>query len=372
MIIVSSPSKPVEYTTKGFPRRGATLKQYDEEIKDLYERIESVQGGNVLLSSTWTPEENIRFTREVVHSIMKHKVTDDEDLFQSGCDRYVLARFKMKDLLIGVSLQATWIRIKILRALREVDSKATRNLDPNFVFHEPSITRLANLIYNTIHPSASPVKTGDSRVKKLLSTIEKHTASFSSRPKDLIDRHEDGDVILLTGTTGGLGCNILAHLSLDPSVKKVYALNRSSGSGSLIKRQVDAMDKQGLLEECLRSPKFNLLEGDLSRPAFGLNPEVFETVRNLFLMPFSNVDPGYRFVPQLPMSFTMVCCVLCSYIFWTLTSSGISLACRLQLVNFLIRKKLAGSEKFGRSSPLIPLPNSTVRPLRLFYWDLWR
>ena len=300
----------MEYTGKNSPRRGPTLKQYDEEIKALYERVESVQGGNVLLSSTWSSEENRRFIREVVHGIMKHKVTDDEDLFQFGCDRYVLALFTMDNQLIGVSLQATWIRIKILRALREFDAKATRNLDPNFVFQEPSITRIAHLIYNTIHPSTPLVKTGYSRDEKLLSIIEKYTSSFRARPKDLIDRNEDGDVVLLTGTTGGLGCNILAHLSLNPSVKRVYALNRSSSSGSLMKRQVDALDKRGLLEECLGSPKFDLFEVDLSLPGFGLEPESYERVRHLLMMSFINVNSRDRSVPQLPISYTMVSYIL--------------------------------------------------------------
>ncbi len=112
--------------------------------------------------------------------------------------------------------------------------------------------------------------------QELLSLVAKYTSKFPSRSQDLRSRDSGRDVVLLTGTTGGVGCNVLAHLSVDPSVKKVYAFNRRSGSP--LSRQYQTMERQGLLEECLRNPKFHLVEGDLAQPSLGLKHDLYNEV----------------------------------------------------------------------------------------------
>ena len=160
--------------------------------------------------------------------------------------------------------------------LRELDPKFARRLDLNFVFQAPSISRLSSLIYGIINPSQQRARASSSEELELTIFVDKYTSNFPSRPQTLKPRNSDGDVVLLTGTTGGFGCNILAHLSLDPSVKKVYAFNRQSGIP--IMRQIQTMERQGLLEECMRCPKFRLVEGDLGQPKFGLSSELFAEV----------------------------------------------------------------------------------------------
>lgn len=45
----------------------------------------------------------------------------------------------------------------------------------------------------------------------------------------------EGDIVLVTATTRGLGSYLLAELALDPRVSRVYVVNRPSvGSGSII------------------------------------------------------------------------------------------------------------------------------------------
>ena len=83
---------------------------------------------------------------------------------------------------------------------------------------------------------------------------------------------------------------------------KVYAFNRPSRN--VVQRQMDAFVKHGVLEDCLRSPKYCLVEGDLTKPFFGLEEKVFEEVTDLMrsmldgmidLLLFSRsvVDPGF-------------------------------------------------------------------------------
>lgn len=176
------------------------------------------------------------------------------------------------------SLQATWIRNTVTRALRDFSAEAAARLPSNFVFRAPTVIGMTRLIMKTVHPEDLNNHAETTRIGELQATVAKFTTEFQARPGSLHPRPEDGDVVFVTGTTGGFGCNILAQLSHDPSVKKIYAFNRPSDD--IIPRQLYAMQKQGLLEECIRASKFEMVEGDLSRPSFGLDPVVYEKVSN--------------------------------------------------------------------------------------------
>ncbi|KAF4610126.1 hypothetical protein D9613_010407 [Agrocybe pediades] len=80
------------------------------------------------------------------------------------------------------------------------------------------------------------------------------------------------EVVLVTGTTGTLGSNLLAKLLQDPAVSKVYAFNRPGASGETSHvRHRTAFARQGLSLPLLVSPKLVLLEGDLTKENFGLS-----------------------------------------------------------------------------------------------------
>jgi len=86
------------------------------------------------------------------------------------------------------------------------------------------------------------------------------------------------DVVLVTGTTGTIGSNVLAQLVADPKVGKVYALNRE-GSTSSDARQRIALRDRGLDPSVVDSPKVILLEGTVSQPKLGLADELYEGLR---------------------------------------------------------------------------------------------
>lgn len=81
--------------------------------------------------------------------------------------------------------------------------------------------------------------------------------------------------MLLTGTTGGLGANILRHLLADPSVGVVYAFNRSSAS---LDAQRAMFVRYGLDIALLDSSKMRFIRGDLKEPSFGLDQSLFAEV----------------------------------------------------------------------------------------------
>ncbi|CCL98029.1 uncharacterized protein FIBRA_00022 [Fibroporia radiculosa] len=86
-----------------------------------------------------------------------------------------------------------------------------------------------------------------------------------------------GDVILLTGTTGNLGCYLVDALVSSPEVARIYALNRAARDGTpLRRRQAAAMIERGLDANVLASPKLLLLEGNITDPSWGLSQDLFQ------------------------------------------------------------------------------------------------
>lgn len=90
MILVASPSKPFAYTAKGTPRRQVMINRYEAEIEALYAAAEQVAQDGLPAVSQWTEEETSHFVRETFKSVLNKPVGDNDDIFQFGCDRFVL------------------------------------------------------------------------------------------------------------------------------------------------------------------------------------------------------------------------------------------------------------------------------------------
>ena len=189
------------------------------------------------------------------------------------------------------SLQATKIRNSLLQALRETPqlSQAVdwRTIPHNFVYTHPSILSLGDFVVSLclIEGNDRTVKEaeGESKIRQMESLVSKYTANLpkhqpSKTANSAIWMQEAGEVILLTGTTGRLGCYLLAQLITTPSVTYIFALNRPSSRSGLRERQRDAFVEWGLDLELLSSPKLQLLEMNMGQPFLGLKQLVFEKV----------------------------------------------------------------------------------------------
>ena len=171
----------------------------------------------------------------------------------------------------GLSLQATWIRNTILRAIREYSSAAAQRLPTNIVFQAPSISSLTDAVLDVVHNTAAapPTTTTDD----LISIAERLCANLPVRPASLRTRERGAlDVVLITGTTGGFGCDALEHLLRDERVGCVYAFNRRA------ERQRQAFKDRGLDEALLDSEKFRMVETILHASGFGIEPALLDEV----------------------------------------------------------------------------------------------
>ncbi|KAI0045616.1 acetyl-CoA synthetase-like protein [Auriscalpium vulgare] len=261
MLLVATPSKGFVYTAKMTARRQAILKDYAPEIEALYRNITETAQTDIPVPLKWSQLETLHFVREAVHHVMRRNVADDVDVFQHGCD----------------SLQATYIRNSVLRALRETSPKVAKGISSTFVYDRPTIIQMAAHLHKAaVDPNADHTSVLATRGQELQAIVNKYTTAFPTRSISATPNHRhSGKVYLVTGTTGGLGANLLAQLLASPSVSRVYAFNRPSKSASLAERHADAFSRRGLDEGLLLSHKLVNLEGDLSRPSFGLDPSTY-------------------------------------------------------------------------------------------------
>ena len=87
-------------------------------------------------------------------------------------------------------------------------------------------------------------------------------------------------VILLTGSTGGLGSYLLASLLSHDDVATVYAFNRPSKTSIIQDRQRAAFEDRGLDTALLDSEKLIHVEGDASQPSLSLDDRTYAKIRD--------------------------------------------------------------------------------------------
>ncbi|KAI0050788.1 acetyl-CoA synthetase-like protein [Auriscalpium vulgare] len=302
MILVSKPSKPLEYTMKGQPRRPMAIKSYEPEIDALYEAVKETSQLHLAPPSSWTREGTRVFLRSVVGSVLDaSRVGDEDDLFLVGCD----------------SLKATYVRNSVVHALRQTTTVSTQTLPSNFVYKHPSISSLTDFVVTMLAKSHDPEATvHDAKVQLAKALVEKYGVNFPRHTPRSDCEEGTAEVVLLTGTTGRLGSHLLAQLLSRSSVATVFALNRASKT-SLASRQKEAFKSWSLDDGLINSPKLILVEANFAAPKLGLDEELYTRIQysvtgiihnawrvdfNLSLSSFEELIAGLRNLIDLALS----------------------------------------------------------------------
>lgn len=192
--------------------------------------------------SEWDDTSTEEFVRTVILQVLSHSISDNDDFFQHGCD----------------SLQATWIRNTLLRALQDSAEFDIRQTTDNFVYTYPSIAQLAKFLASVAQGKHVAVGSG-SPVDAMQAMVDKYSKNFVVTPEKKSDKVTQR-VVVITGTTGALGSHILASLVLDENVQHIYAVNRP-GDASVDERQQRAFARHGI---DVGMEKVTMLEADLS------------------------------------------------------------------------------------------------------------
>jgi hypothetical protein len=164
------------------------------------------------------------------------------------------------------SLSSTFLRLRILAALKQTHHPSLDKINETTIYSYPTVDALAALISGGAHASV----TMDELIQKYSAALDqpiRFSAPLSER-----------QVVLLTGSTGNLGAELLLRLLLDPSVEKVFALNRPNAFMGSRQRHEERFMDRGFKTSILSNPKLEYLEGDTSKPLLGLSQDVYDMV----------------------------------------------------------------------------------------------
>ncbi|KAJ7686385.1 hypothetical protein B0H17DRAFT_1160660 [Mycena rosella] len=252
--------KPMLRAPKGTVIKKVTIALYKEEIEALYDTIEASgnAASNIEPPASWTSRDLEPWLTTHASLLANRDICGGHDLFDQGFD----------------SLNATFLRHRIVAALKnhgeEAAKAASQKIPQNFVYAHPSIEELASAVIGLLLSDGS---NGSDVGKK--AAIEKMITKYSEGFDEPIVQQgpvssSSGAVVLLTGSTGGLGSHILEML--------LNLLQLSAGRTPLSKRQKEAFVDRALDINLLSSEKLVYLEGDTSKPGLGLPADAWTTV----------------------------------------------------------------------------------------------
>lgn len=207
--------------------------------------------------------------------------------------------------VLPYSLEATWIRNSILHALRDTTDVNTRAVPGNFVYQHPTVTSLAGFVAGLVGSDGATHSDLERAIASMHELVDKYTRNL---PKHASTKSAPtSDVVLVTGTTGSLGCSLLALLVQMPEVSRVYAVNRKSQT-PLVQRQRVSLRERGYDAEAITaSPKLVLLEAAVEEEKLGLPDGLYQEVSSHEGGPCNEtITPRRSFAHRSLTSFTMV------------------------------------------------------------------
>ncbi|THV08158.1 acetyl-CoA synthetase-like protein [Dendrothele bispora CBS 962.96] len=242
----------------------------------------------------------------------------------------IFATYELWSKIGGDSLQATWIRNSIMRALRDGAKIDTRGAASNFVYEYPTIETLGAFVAFVVGNRSFDAAVGqllgsDAQLEAVVQGMNKMVEKYS---KDLVVNStsrfnsatgKTRKVVLMTGSTGSVGVHILDRLLEDSAVEKVYALIRrgKDNKNDIKTKQKEAFVERGVDPGLVESSKLVLLEAQLIEERFGLGENVFEGIKeelthiianawrvdfNLGLTSFESDIKGLRYMVDLALT----------------------------------------------------------------------
>jgi nucleoside-diphosphate-sugar epimerase len=232
------------------------------EIEKLYDTVQASATNSAPLPKTWQLQDVQPYVLQTVLGVMRPNggaLNDTQDLFLQGCD----------------SLQSTFIRNRLAAGLRQAQFAGVK-VPADLVYKAPSIKALSEFLSTAVTLGVAATEDPQVAGKAVEEMVAKYAIAFPAhRGEDGPPRH--GSVII-TGTTGNLGCYLLHSFASSSEVGRVYALNRAAKI-DLQSRQRDALVDRGIDASFLDSEKVELVEADLAQSGMGISQELLSEVR---------------------------------------------------------------------------------------------
>jgi thioester reductase-like protein len=260
MVVLADPAVPFSLSGKGSLQRMATVRMYKGFVDGLYaQQDEGINMGDAVYLNTTSPEAMAQSILDIVRSQIRKPVDDiDTDLFSTGVDSMqVIALSKT----LRSALESAGVEV-------DKDTVAAR-----IIYANSTIKGLAEYLYSTVIAGNNTEQAAAIEINALTKIISKYTTNLPPPNTNQPDPLDEGQTVIVTGTTGSLGAYMLDLLIKNPRVAKILAFNRGQDGGS--SRQPAYNADRGLSTDF---SKVEFLGVDLSRPHFGLRPERYDDI----------------------------------------------------------------------------------------------
>ncbi|CAI7678147.1 unnamed protein product [Penicillium pancosmium] len=254
LVKICDPTKAIPSSAKGSLQRGAFLKLYIDEIENMYEGNDAAGVARLSLESEDALMKSLHDI--IITQLGVEDIMPDADFFEAGIDSLGIINLSK---ILGDGLRHSGV------------SEDCCVVTTRVIYGNSSLRRLARNLFVRISQS-QVVADGNDGVEAANALLKKYSIeSIDSTIPDKPSPKDNGQTIILTGSTGSLGSYLLDLLEGCDSVSKVICLNRSADGGCM--KQLQSNAERGLLVEF---PKTEFLRADLSQEMFGLDSVIYD------------------------------------------------------------------------------------------------
>ena len=258
MIAVANGAKRFERAGKGTVIRKMTAEKFAPELEALYSGDNPAGRGPLLIAAN-----DLSAIQDYVQACINSSfpvpgIKKDDDLYVLGLD-------SLKTVEIAGILRAG------------IEASNVSWLSAQTLYANPTIRKLSDFIYKRLNQHGIPKDENDglqkSHIAQMASLVHKYTESLPqvlSRKNQLLETKKLN--VVLTGSTGSLGLHILRSLLDDPSIKKIYCLNRSENGRE---RQEQGFANLGLKDN-LDFQRVEFIQADYGEDQLGIPDEQFK------------------------------------------------------------------------------------------------
>lgn len=262
-ILVKPAEKDIPLTDKQSMKRKTVYKEFGQEISAVYTRLAADD-----ISTSSVPidlenlEESLRIIAQSCLPIYNNSEpwNDNSDFIALGMDSLQATRFRR---ILQASIQRSGASIPLLA-----------DLPLDIIYSNPSVNTLAKALKSWFHGSDSDLDP----TKDMTNLIEKY--AYAQRDSSV---RGDKNIVLVTGSTGNLGANLLQGLSENQSIDGIICLIRSrsnedASQESLVTRQRKALEDRGIILSESAWSKINLLSWFPGADKLGLSEDNFRSL----------------------------------------------------------------------------------------------
>lgn len=272
-VFLSDPERPFPRAGKGTIQRAMAVKVYKDDIDRIFQNSKSVPATATDLDVT-SEEAFADSMRSLFQNTTKFSDLDeDADFFGAGVD----------------SLQVIQLSRVLRASLEKAGTLATDEaVTPRAVYAHPTIAQLTAYAYSLVRASsdggqqkqpnghangsAAPAAVSgnsDDEAAFCDALVERYTHDLPAPVAGRPPAADDGQVVVITGTTGALGSYLLAAALASPRVRRVVCLNRSADGRAA---QAAASAARGLPGP---DDRVEFLRADLALPDLGLGAAAY-------------------------------------------------------------------------------------------------